>query len=197
MMWLALAYPLLAHLAVWLREPRLQWLSLTVLVAVALFDGLKQRRPAMWLGFFLAAAALYALTTLGGGMYALYLAPILLPAALCMVFARSLRADATPLITRFAAAAHASMPDDLASYTGRLTIVWTAVLAAMTASALVAALFASAWWWSLLTNFIHYVVLGALFLGEYIVRRFKFPDMEHPTFFAYVRLLLNTRLRSI
>jgi uncharacterized membrane protein len=197
MLWLALAYPLLAHLAVWLREPRLQWLSLTVLVAVALFDGLKQRRPVVWLGFILTAAALYALTTLGGGMVALYLAPILLPAALCMVFARSLRADATPLITRFAAAVRTSMPEELVSYTGRLTMVWTVVLAALTLSALLAALFASAWWWSLLTNFIHYAVLGALFLGEYLLRRYKFPHLEHPSFFAYVRLLLGTRLRSV
>jgi uncharacterized membrane protein len=197
MLWLALAYPLLAHLAVWLREPRLQWLSLTVLVAMALFDGLKQRRLVAWCGFALAAAALYALTTLGAGMYALYLAPILLPAALCAVFARSLRSDATPLITRFAAAVRESMPDELVKYTGRLTVVWTVVLAAMTLSALFAALFASAWWWSLLTNFIHYGILGALFLGEYLLRRYKFPHLEHPGFFAYVRLLLSTRLRSV
>jgi len=197
MLWLAIAYPLLAHAAIWLEEPRLQWLSLSVLAAIALFEPLRQLRLWAWLTFVGIAGGLYALTMAGGGIFALYLAPILLPASLCAVFARSLRDGDKPLITRFAAVARPSMPDDLSLYTDRLTMVWTVLLAGLTVSALLAALFASPRLWSLLTNFVHYLVLGAFFAGEYLWRRLKFRHLEHPGFIAYVRMLFSMRMRSV
>jgi len=103
MIWLVLAYPLLTHAAVWLREPRLQWPALTALVAVALFDALKKSRTWAWVTLVVVSGALFLIVNFGGGLYVLYIPPILLPAALLTLFARSLRRDSVALITRFAA----------------------------------------------------------------------------------------------
>ncbi|HTE43369.1 MAG TPA: hypothetical protein VK629_21295, partial [Steroidobacteraceae bacterium] len=93
MIWLVLAYPLLTHAAVWLREPRLQWPALTALVAVALFDALKKSRTWAWVTLVVVSGALFLIVNFGGGLYVLYIPPILLPAALLTLFARSLRRD--------------------------------------------------------------------------------------------------------
>jgi uncharacterized membrane protein len=197
MLYLVLAYPLLTHAAIWLHEPLLQWLALTILVATAIYDALKNRRVWAWLLLPTISAVLLALVRLGGGVYALLIPPIVLPCALFVLFARTLRAPSVPMITRFAAAMRGTLPPDLAAYTNRVTVVWTLAFAAMTLSALFLALFASREVWSIMTNFVHYLFLGALFLGEYLYRLYKFRHLEHPSFIAYIRMLLTTRVRSL
>ena len=44
MLWLAIAYPLLAHVAVLTGEPRWMWIALETLVIVSLFDALAKCR---------------------------------------------------------------------------------------------------------------------------------------------------------
>jgi len=197
MLFLVLAYPLLTHAAIWLHIPALQWAALTVLVAIAIYDALKHKRLWAWLTLIGLSAALYALVQLGGGVYALFLQPILLPAAMFTIFARSLRAGSVPLITRFAEAVHGPLPDDLARYTRKLTFWWSVAFVLLAASALSFALFASHELWSIMTNFVHYLFLGAIFLGEYGYRLLKFPHVEHPSFFAYIRLLFTLRVRAL
>jgi uncharacterized membrane protein len=197
MLCLVLAYPLLTHAAIWLHEPRLQWLALTVLTATAIYDALKRKRPWAWLLLPTLSLLLYGLVRLGGGVYALFLPPILLPAALLTIFARSLRAGSVPLITRFAAAVRGPLPEDLARYTGKVTFWWSIAFASLTASALFFALFASRELWSVMTNFVHYAFLGAFFLGEYLYRLHKFRHLEHPGFVVYMRMLFTTRVRAL
>jgi len=197
LIWLILAYPLLTHAAIWLQRPSLQWLALTALIAIALYDALQKRRAWAWCTLPALSAALLGIVSIGGGMFVLYVPPILLPAALLVLFARSLRSESIPLITRFATAARGKLPDDLATYTRSVTIVWTCTLALLVLSATLSAWLATPAVWSLLTNFVHYAALGALFLIEYVVRRLKFRHLEHPGFVAYVRLLFVTRIRAV
>jgi uncharacterized membrane protein len=197
MLCLVLAYPLLTHAAIWLDEPRLQWLALTVLAATAIYDALKHKRLWAWLLLPALSVMLYGLVRLGGGVYALFLPPVLLPAALLTLFARSLRSGSVPLITRFATAVRGSLPEDLARYTDSVTFWWSIAFAMLTASAIGFAVFASRELWSVMTNFVHYVLLGVLFLGEYLYRLKKFRHLEHPGFIAYLRLLFATRVRAL
>jgi uncharacterized membrane protein len=201
MIWLVLAYPLLTHAAIWLREPRLQWLALSALVAIAIFEALKKGRPWAWFTLVLASGVLFLIVNLGGGLYVLYVPPILLPVALLILFARSLRASSVPLITRFAAAmrnvAPEQLPPELSSYTRKVTIIWVVTLSGLTLSALWSAAFATPETWSWLTNVVHYLIMGVLFLCEYIWRRVKFRGLAHPGFLTYIRQLIATRIQSV
>lgn len=197
-MWvLVLAYPLLTHASIWLHEPWLQWLALTDLAAISLFDDLKRLRVGSWIAFIVCGALLFALVRAGGGMYALYLQPIVLPAALLTLFARSLRAGSAPMIARFARAIRGDLPEELERYTRSVTVLWCAAFALLTASAVGLAIFASRELWSVMTNFIHYLFLGAVFLIEYVYRVIRFRHLEHPGFIAYIRSLFTVRMRSL
>jgi uncharacterized membrane protein len=197
-MWLlVLAYPLLTHASVWLHEPLLQWLALTDLAAISLYDDLKRISIRTWIVLIALSAGLFALVRFGGGIYALFIQPIALPAALLTLFARSLRSGSQPMVTRFAQAIRGELPEELARYTRSVTILWCAAFALLTTSAVCLALFASHELWSVMTNFVHYLFLGAVFLMEYMYRVIRFRHLEHPGFFAYIRSLFTVRMRSL
>jgi uncharacterized membrane protein len=62
-------------------------------------------------------------------------------------------------------------------------------------SAVLLTLFAHPKLWSLMTNVIHYVVLGAVFVLEYGYRRWRYSHHEHYGLFQYLRRLTRTKLK--
>lgn len=196
MFWLALGYPLLAHLSVMLADRRLQWLALVWLLGISLSGALMQRRAWAWIAWAAAAALTWWLVVEGHGLYALFVPPAAIPAALFFLFASSLRAGQTPLITRIATIMHdGPLPDDLVRYTRQVTMLWAAVCAAMFLSAVLLASFASPRLWSLMTNVVHYLVLGAVFLLEYAWRRIRFRHHEHLGLVQFLRRVVQVRIR--
>jgi uncharacterized membrane protein len=196
MFWLALGYPLLAHLSVILADRRLQWLALVWLLGISLSGALMQRRAWAWIAWTAAAALIWWLVVEGHGLYALFVPPAAIPAALFFLFAGSLRAGQTPLITRIATLMHdGPLPDDLARYTRQVTVLWAAVCAALFLSALLLALFAPPQLWSLMTNVVHYLALGAVFLLEYAWRRIRFRHHEHLGLVQFLRRVAQVRIR--
>ena len=179
MFWLALGYPLLAHLAIWFDETRLQWVALVWLLAVSLWGALIARRAWAWIVLGLSAFALYWVVLGGGGLYALYVPPAVIPAALLIVFARSLRSGEQPWISRVATVMRgAPLPAPLVIYTRQVTWLWCIVFVAMFASAVSLAIWARPELWSLMTNVVHYVVLGAVFVLEFAYRRIRYRELE-------------------
>jgi uncharacterized membrane protein len=196
MFWLGLGYPLLAHLAVLTHDQRLEWLALVWLLGLAISGALIQRRPWAWAALLAGSALLWWLVMEGNGLYALYLPSAAIPAALFMLFALSLRTGELPLVTRIARLMHdGPFPDDLVVYTRQVTQLWCAVCAALFLSAVMLALFASPELWSLMTNVVHYAVLGAVFVLEYGYRRWRFRHLEHSGLFQYLRRLTRIRLK--
>ncbi|HEU4780492.1 MAG TPA: hypothetical protein VFS58_11475 [Steroidobacteraceae bacterium] len=196
MFWLALGYPLLAHLAVLTHDRRLEWLALVWLLGIAMSGALIQRRPWAISVLLVGSALLYWLVIEGNGLYALYVPAAAIPAALFMLFTLSLRAGETPLVTRIARLMHdGPLPDDLVVYTRHVTQLWCGVCAAMFLSAVLLALFAPPKLWSLMTNVVHYVVLGAVFILEYGYRRWRYRHHEHTGLFQYLRRLARTKLK--
>lgn len=102
-----------------------------------------------------------------------FLPPILIPAALAFVFARTLGPGKTPLITRFAQHVMDQHSMEVARYTRQVTILWSVVLAGLTLEAALLAVFAEADTWSLFTNGINYLFIVAVFAVELAVRRVK------------------------
>jgi uncharacterized membrane protein len=196
MFWLALGYPLLAHLSVMLHEPRLQWLALLWLLGIAMGGALLQVRIWAWALLVAGGVLLYWLVVEGKGLYALYVPPAVIPAALLLLFAGSLRAGQVPLVTRIARQMHdGELPAELVGYTRGVTVLWCVVCAGLFVSAVLLAVYASPATWSLMTNVVHYLVLGAVFVLEYAWRRVRFRHHEHAGVIEYLRRLVRTRIR--
>jgi len=197
LMVLVLSYPLLSHFSAVLGLPLLQWLALVVLCAVPQYAALCAGRARNWLLLLLLAGLLFLLTQAGGGIYALWIPPVVLPAMAAALFIGTLRAGEVPLVTRMARLERGVLPPELVGYTRNVTLAWAWLLSAMTAAAVLLALFAPLWLWSLFTNFVCYGLLGLMFAGEYAWRRWKFRHLPHPGFAAFVRFLLRTNPRSV
>ena len=195
---LVLAYPILVHLAVLLNCTELQWLALCCLCAIPLYPGLRAGAARSWMILILAAAALWLLTRIGGGRYALMIPPVLLPLTGAWFFGRTLQPGQTPLVTRIAAVSrNGTLPPELLTYTRRVTLLWTVVLAGMALLNAALGLLAPVEIWSLFTNFINYLIPALVFPLEYAVRRWRFRHLDHPGFIAFIRMVATTDYRRL
>lgn len=193
---LAVAYPVLVHLAVIWPRPWLEWLALAALGALVLYPALRARRPWAWPVLATCFVVSALVVRWQGTHWILLVPPIAIPLSLLIVFGSSLRPGHQPLVTRFALLARSSLPPELVAYTRQVTVLWVVVLGALALSATLLPVFASRELWSLATNFVHYFVIGAVFVGEYLWRRWRFRHLEHPGFFTYLRQLKPMRMRS-
>lgn len=194
---LLLAYPVLVHLAVLWRAPHLEWLALVVMCAIPLYQGLRALRPGHWLALLALAGLLWVLTRIGGGMYALFVPPVVTPAVVVAVFAGSLRAGQVPVATRLAQLSRDVLEPDVLVYTRRVTAMWALILAAIAVGNAALALLAPLPVWSLFSNFVNYLLVGLVFVLEYLYRRLRFPTHVHGGFLAHLRLVARTDYKAV
>lgn len=164
--WLAtLLYPL----AVWFGLARLEarWVA-ALLAAIALLRALAAREPLWWFAAA-AAAALAAIAALANHGLPLKLYPVLVNAVMLAMFAASLASPPT-VIERLARLRHPDLPDAARPYLRRVTLAWCLFFAGNGAVALWTALAASEATWALYNGLIAYLLIGAMFLGERLVR---------------------------
>lgn len=115
------------------------------------------------------------------------LPPSVLNTWLAWLFGRTLLAGREPMISTFARiersavsqSADMSLPSELARYTRTLTVIWSALFAAMALISALLAVFGKHIWWAIFTGAVSYGLMTALFLGEYIVRRVRFAHYPH------------------
>jgi uncharacterized membrane protein len=121
-------------------------------------------------GPLLAVVALCVATVVSDWRPLLLAVPVVMSAFLALVFGRSLAS--VPLVERFARTHHTPEEmTELASYCRRVTQVWCAFLVANAAACLALALFAPLRAWALYTGLVSYLLMGALFAGEWLVRQ--------------------------
>lgn len=193
---LTVAYIVLVHLAVVYQAPLLQWLALVLLCVIPQYGALRAGRWRHWLLLALLAAGLYALTRAGGGIYALFLPPIALPGMLLVIFAGSLRPGRVPVVAKVAEATAGPLDAGRARHCRQVTWAWVILLAAQVIAAIVLAVFGPLWLWSAVTNFVNYLLMGLLFVLEYVIRRLRFPHHRHQSFVTYLRTLVRVRYTS-
>ena len=191
------ASSVLVHLAVINRTPLVEWLALCSLVFVPFSVGLVELRWRAWLGFVAACAALASIVVTIGGRPLLYAPSVLIPAALCWFFGRTLAAGRQPLVATVALAARPQTPDYLLRYSRHLTQLWTGIFAAMCTWDLGLALFAPHAAWSAMANGVNYLVIGLAVGGEYLFRRLRFRDYDHPGFAEYVKIVVRADPRRM
>lgn len=99
---------------------------------------------------------------------------------LCGWFGSTLRAGRLSLIGSFAQRVHPLTPGH-AAYTWQVTRVWAVYFALMAVTSLLVYVLLPFSAWSLLSNLVSPVMIGALFIGEYLVRYRIHPEFERTT----------------
>jgi uncharacterized membrane protein len=184
---LFLAYPAVAHFG----KPATA-LALLAALATYLVAGAWIQHPLRWFAPLAAGAAVYWAAP--PAEWLLFLPPVLINLALAWVFGRTLVRGRIPLIARFALMEQATLSAEMAGYARTLTWVWTLLFVAAAAISLALALSGDRDAWSLFTNLINYLLVGALFLGEFVYRRLRFRNYRHH---SPLQLLRNVRRTNL
>jgi uncharacterized membrane protein len=195
MVYCILAYPVLVHLSVVLGQPPLAGAALVALYAGFAFGPLARRNAWAWAGLVLAAVLAALIVRQGATLYALYLPPIVLPAALLAWWAPTLRAGQVPFVTRLARAIRGPLSAEHAAYTRGVTVMWVVVFGLLTVVGAACALWASPALWSLVTNVGNTLFLGLVFVAEYLYRRWHLRHEAHPGFVTFLRQLARAGVR--
>lgn len=156
-------------------EPR--WLAL-LLVALALARvPAARRQPHQWLT--VAAPALLAgVTLISNGALPLLLYPVMVNAALALLFGYSLLQPPT-VIERLARLQEPQLPPYAVAYTRRVTWVWLGFFLVNGSIAAWTAVRGSQELWTLYNGVIAYGLIGVLFAGEWLVRQHVKHRNEH------------------
>ena len=179
------AYPVLTHAAVTTGLGYLAsaaWLCLAVLLYLSF--------PGKWglAGFALLAAA----PLVAEPDVLLKLPPVVFNVALAVWFGRTLAPGEEPMISWFARLVRETeLPADIARYTRWSTVIWTAFFVSMAAVSAALAVLATPHAWSVFTNGIDYLLVGALFVGEYVFRRVRYGHHEHRPLADVVRTVVR------
>jgi uncharacterized membrane protein len=124
---------------------------------------------AQWVA--LALPALLGATVVATNSEALLLLyPASISASMLIIFGTTLLRPPT-MVERFARLREPDLPEQSVRYTRRVTEAWCIFFVCNGAIAVYTALFASRAAWALYNGFIAYLLMGALFAGERLVRR--------------------------
>jgi uncharacterized membrane protein len=176
---LAVAYPFLIYAGLRWLEPR----SVALLLggAVALRAVLNWHRPSAQELRRLAVpgllvAAVLVLTLALNDARALLFVPVLANGALLVAFGRTLRGPS--LVETFARLREPELSDAQIRYCRTVTGVWCVFFAANAAVCLWLALVADLWLWTLYTGLVSYLLVGAVFAVEFVVRSWRFRNYQ-------------------
>lgn len=186
------AYPFVVHFG--LIESSLVPLMLVALICLFAYS-IKYYKTAALVGLLITASMVMMYKGRVADLY--FLPPIVINLVIGAIFVNGLRRNQTPVIEKYILLMEGSISDRQQRYARWVTVAWACLLAILLIESIVLAAYFSRETWSLFTNFINYLVLGLMFLGEYIVRLFIFPDGQHMQFMDYLNRLRKIRLKSV
>lgn len=170
-----LIYPYLVYLGL---EKGIVWFAPTVISGIYLYRGIKAQdvnikliKIAIALALIIGAIFFQSVTA--------KLLPIAIQLMLMHFFGRTL-VHGPPLIERFVRLEFPDFIPGIVEYCRQLTWVWTGFFAFNAVMCAVLAVWAPSSWWAIYTGILIFAMTGLIMVGEYILRHFKFPDMEIP-----------------
>lgn len=192
-----LCWPLASHAAAVAGRPA--WIpAITAITAIILLGALGIDTRGRLRIALAAGAGAALLMWFYAPMWLVFAPPVAINAALGCFFASTLRAGSEPRIARYARIERGGeLPWDLARYTRHLTWIWSVwFFAAATVSAALALATPLAVW-SAFANVGSYIVVGILFVGEYLFRKFRFPHHRHASLRQLVAVVVSDRPLSL
>ncbi len=163
-------YPLVVYFGLGHFEPR--WLAL-LLLGLALLRLVASPQRFGWLAAG-SAGLLATITLVANVALPLKLYPVIVSSLMLALFATSLAHPPTA-IERLARLSTPDLPPEAVAYTRKVTWVWCAFFVLNGTLAAVTALWCSDDWWALYNGLIAYGLMGMLFCGEWLVRRWVMP----------------------
>jgi len=193
---LLIGYPLFVHLGTLYSLPILHFIALVMLVSGLCYERLKAFKISSWLWFLAVSCSALGAYYLEAAIYLLFIPPIIVPLLLFWVFGLTLLPGHTPLITQIGQQARGPLTAEMCRYTRRITQLWSLCFFLIALNATLLSWLASMELWSLFTNVITYVFVGALFIGEFVYRKYRFPMHDHPSFLEYLRIVFKSPIRK-
>lgn len=188
---LAVAYPFVSYWANVSAKPGLLGVVFPFLPVLFLTLGLAwSSRPRwLWLSAYLVACAI--LWRNKGLFLAHYSWAFLFEdagtlTALCLLFARTLRPRRVPLITRLSTLVHGPLSPLLAAYTRRVTQTWALLFGGLAATSVTLFVYGPRPLWAFSANVLTPLLMAAVFLGEYGIRRLVIPPDQCAGFLEVV-----------
>ncbi|MGH8751788.1 MAG: hypothetical protein ACREUV_08795 [Burkholderiales bacterium] len=175
-------YPALNHYAVTHGQ---FGLALGALTGVLICAGLCLPGKAKWL--LALPAPLLLLLYFVSAEDLLTVPPVLINFLVCVFFAHSLARGEEPVISRIARIERGELDAALTRYTRRLTLIWAVFFALMAITSALLALWAPLPVWSLFTNLVNYLLVGLLFFGEFVYRRWRYRAYPHASALRVIR----------
>lgn len=174
---LVAAYPIAVWAGISTGGNRLAGLAVLVVLAVAISLGSLGRKgtpPRELWGSGIALVVLVLLSIWLNDHRFLLAMPVLVNAILLFGFGTSLLAGRRPVVERFARMIHKDLSPERADHCRSVTKVWCLFFLVNGLVSLYLALFAPLSAWALYTGGIAYLFMGALFAGEYAIRKIRF-----------------------
>lgn len=174
------------HTAILAGQPVLAFGSLAIVSGISAGAALARGRSKpvflFWSGLFLAAIALMMWSADGHteAVRIMLLPSVFFNLLLCLVFGRTLLPGSIPLIAQVIRVEQPDIPAAKLAYARRLTAVWTALFATMTAAALWLALSDDLALWSWFANVVNPLGAVSLFFGEHLLRPARFGGPASP-----------------
>lgn len=165
-----LAYPFIALFAVKAIGPIPVVAALCLLLVLRVAFGWGKGVPLSMALAPLVVALLMGLTMVWDAHRAVRFYPVFMNGAMLAAFAASLFKGPS-MIERLARIAEPDLPEAGVRYTRKVTMVWCVFLLLNGLIALWTALYANIETWTLYNGFIAYLLMGALFGGEFLVRK--------------------------
>lgn len=172
---LILLYPLLMYLALDQARPRWVALSLLLVLFVRIMMPARTRAAEALADLRWGALALLALCALSAVVDSrrlLLSMPAIVSFLLLAIFANSLRR--APIIERFARLQVAVLSPAELRYCRSVTLIWAAFFLINGVIALALAALDAIQAWVLYTGLLSYLLIGILFMGELVVRKWRF-----------------------
>ena len=186
----AVCYPLLVHLSVYLNQTALSVLAMVSLAIAVFYPALIARKVGAWLGLLVFAAVCFGAFLWQGRLFIIYAPPIIIPMIFGAVFVVSLLPNNIPLVTDIGERSRGPLSASMRRYTHGVTWLWSILFAVLVLEAILLAVFASAELWSLMTNIVNYLIIGFIFVSEYLIRRLRYPSHNHPDFIDYIKIVV-------
>ena len=185
-----IGYAILVHLSVLLKIPLLQALAITSLCTGIYLLGkanLPLRLSLLAISVISFLMAYYQLAN-----YLLFIPPIVVPVTLLLGFGLSLLKGKEPLVTAIGEAAKGPLTPEMRKYTKSVTQLWTGIFFLMITINLSLTFSNNLPLWSWVTSVGNYLWVGIIFISEFIYRKVRFKDHDHPNFLEYLKIVATS-----
>ena len=118
------------------------------------------------------------------------LLPVMILGSLAALFGSTLLPGRVALIGRVAQAMKDPWTPQLERYTWRLTLSWVLLFTGLATSSALLAWNGPLWLWSLFTNLLSYVLIGLMFIVEFLLRN-RFVDSPRQSFGQFMQRLVQ------